>query len=327
LLKYYRPPVNGIGDWTKQDEIESGEYLFKPTTELKDCILNAGEFLALEFPPKNKILGFLSESTIWMISGWRGAGKTWFGLSFAISITKGDSFGPWEAGSIVPTCYFDGELNPADIQQRVRLLSPQISNYLDFYCDHVAHNKGYPKADLSSETWREHMGNYLLDTKIKLWFLDNISSVSGSIVENSAEAWGDVNNWLLKLRHSGVSTVLIHHVGKNKQQRGTSRREDNLDGSIVLLEPPGYTQNMGACFTLKFEKTRLAPEDLKLIQDYEFKLVPNDTGHLIWAYDLCQNTNKNRVRRMLENGFKSREIADELGLSYQYVNRIKREKK
>jgi putative DNA primase/helicase len=43
--------------------------------------------------------------------------------------------------------------------------------------------------------------------------------------ENEAESWSPVADWVLHLRRRGIAVILIHHGGKNGQQRGTSKRK------------------------------------------------------------------------------------------------------
>ena len=38
-----------------------------------------------------------------------------------------------------------------------------------------------------------------------------------------------MQQWLLRLRRRGVSVLVVHHAGKNGDQRGISKREDLLD--------------------------------------------------------------------------------------------------
>ena len=52
-----------------------------------------------------------------------------------------------------------------------------------------------------------------------------------------------------------VAVLLIHHVNKSGEQRGTGAREDHLDASIVL-KPLGGESNEGAQFKVEFTKCR-----------------------------------------------------------------------
>ena len=77
---------------------------------------------------------------------------------------------------------------------------------------------------------------------------------------------------------------MLHHVNKAGGQRGTSAREDNLDCSIILEPPFGYSSEDGARFVAKFSKARVQTSKLHLITDTEFKLICDDTGDYQWVF-------------------------------------------
>ena len=76
---------------------------------------------------------------------------------------------------------------------------------------------------------------------IEFLIVDNLSSLTAVIRDNDAESWGPIQEWLLKLRRRGISVLIVHHAGKDGQQRGTSRREDVLDTSISLRRSADYS--------------------------------------------------------------------------------------
>ena len=84
--------------------------------------------------------------------------------------------------------------------------------------------------------------------------VDNLSSLARSGVENDAESWNAVATWALRMRREGRAVLFIHHAGKGGQQRGTSKREDLLDTSILLTRPEDETT--GAAFTWEWSKVR-----------------------------------------------------------------------
>ena len=75
-------------------------------------------------------------------------------------------------------------------------------------------------------------------------------------MENEAESWLPMQQWLLKLRRKGKAVLFVHHGNKSGKQRGTSRREDILDVVIKLQHPPNYTAESGAEFEVHLEKAR-----------------------------------------------------------------------
>ena len=121
---------------------------------------------------------------------------------------------------------------------------------------------GIPKANLLNHKWRAGIKELSLDWSIKLLILDNLSSLCLGYDEYSKLEWDPVYQWLLDLRFSGLSVIMLHHTNKEGGQRGTSGREDNIDISIMLTQPADYVPEDGCRFILKFSKARIRTADL-----------------------------------------------------------------
>ena len=74
--------------------------------------------------------------------------------------------------------------------------------------------------------------------------------------ESDTVGWTTMQQWLLRLRRRGVSVLVVHHAGKNGEQRGVSNREDLLDTSISLRRPSDYSPAEGARFEVHVAKGR-----------------------------------------------------------------------
>jgi putative DNA primase/helicase len=301
------------------------DQIYKPIFE--SALFDAENFMSLDIPKKNKILNpWLSEQSIILISGWRGTGKTWFGLSIFDSISRGQSFGPWPTEAPVPSLYIDGEMNAADVQDRLLTLNNGCRGRrrapLFIYSDAYANSLGIPRANLRSERWRSELKKVLIDRKIRLVGFDNIASLAAGIDENVKQAWDPINSWLLDLRFSGISSVLFHHTNKEGDQRGTSAREDNIDISIMLFQPHNYTPDQGARFIVRFKKSRIKTDELHLLQDYEFSLIEND-GHVEWSYSNPKRRNKEEIIRLLDEAIPQVDIAKILNVTKQFVSKTK----
>jgi putative DNA primase/helicase len=163
----------------------------------------------------------------------------------------------------------------------------------------------------------------LLARGIKFWVLDNLASLAGGIDENSSRDWSPINSWLLDLRFAGITTALLHHTGKSGDQRGTSAREDNLDCSLTLRQPPDYVPEDGARFIVSFKKARVSTSDLALISDTQFHLCEDRDGCLVWAWGNVKKEMRAEVLRAFDEGMKGKEIAEALGISKGWVSKIK----
>ncbi len=295
---------------------------------IEDAVIDARQFTTMELPPKRSILTpWLTEQSIILVSGWRGVGKSWFALSLLNAINRGEPFGPWETTLSVPCLYMDSEMAAQDTKDRLGALKPvsKSNPALYIYSDAYANSLGLPRANLMSETWRDNMKNLLTTRGIKVWVIDNLASLTGGIDENVKKEWDPINSWLLELRFAGISTIMLHHVGKTGNQRGTSAREDNIDASIVLRRPFDYTTEDGARFILHFSKARVCTRDLPMIKDMQFQLQEDEDGGLAWTWEKIKKQTKVEAVRMLSEGAKQEEIASILGISKGRVSQIKSE--
>lgn len=294
----------------------------------ENAVLESTDFKALDLPEKKMFLApWLTEQGIGLISGWRGAGKTWAALGILDALTTGQSFGPWKPGDPVPCLFLDGEMPVQDVQARLRETDHGIERKapLFIYSDSYANQLGLPRAHLASERWRTTMWRILLTRHIKLWVLDNLASLASGLDENSKKDWDPINSWLLELRFAGISTVMLHHVGKAGDQRGTCAREDNLDFSITLKRPHDYTPEDGCRFIFHFSKARVATEHLPLLQDHEFRLMQDETGRLVWTWGNTKKQNKVEIIKMLDEGMAQGDISQALGIHKGTVSKIRRQ--
>lgn len=242
----------------------------KEKLNIRPAILENEEFLSLKLPEKTVYLDpWLVAQCILLISGFRGTGKTWLALSLLIAIAKRIAFGPWSVQNSVPCLYLDGEMAAQDVQLRTMQLDQtgEKENPLYIYSDAYASSLGLPRASLLNSDWRLTMKDILLELGVKVWVIDNLASLTPGIDENSKKDWDPINNWLLDLRFAGITTILLHHTNKAGGQRGTSAREDNIDISIMLNQPPGYSAEDGASFIMNFTKSRVATDKLSKIAD------------------------------------------------------------
>jgi AAA domain len=164
--------------------------------------------------------------------------------------------------------------------------------------------------------------DHILDAHpdIRVMILDNISSLFSGIDEDSKRDWEPISAWLVRLRHRGVATILVHHAGKGGQQRGTSGREDSLDTVIHLAQPADYDAREGCHFELKFTKSRsvkgedVTPIDVRL-EDH--------SGQLRWSWKTLEASMLDRARVLMAEGVTSpTDLSEELGISRGYASKL-----
>jgi putative DNA primase/helicase len=176
-----------------------------------------------------------------------------------------------------------------------------------------------------NEDWRKYMKEILLENGIKLWVVDNIASLAPGIDENSKKDWDPINQFFIDLRFHGITTTFLHHPGKDGSQRGTSGREDNLDISISLDFPQGYTREDGCRFICKFVKTRIPHADLPLVADIEMWWRPDENGIYTWVFQGVRKQHKVEVVKRLHDGKSQKDIATDLGITPARVSQLKKE--
>lgn len=313
-----------------QRHVKSDPQTEKQPKPLSKAVLETEDFLRLEIPERQALLApWLKNESITLLSGWRGVGKSWFAMSIVNAVTTGQPFGPWKVETTCPCLFLDGEMVTSDTQARLRQLLPESERKapLYIYNDCHANALGLKRANLLNENWQKEMKDLLLEKGIKLWIIDNIASLTPGSDENVKHEWDGANQFLLELRFSGISTILIHHVGKQGDQRGTSGREDNIDISLNLIRPANYVVEDGARFVVKFLKARIPHEDLSAIADTEFKWQPGINDCMTWTWKSVKKQHKIEVLKLLDEGLSQKNISEYLGIDKGYVSRIAKQAK
>ena len=230
---------------------------------LEDSLLTVTEFINTKIKrPKVLVKPWLTASSLNMIYGLRGIGKSWLSHILAISLTRREGYiniGNWKTRQGASVLLVDGEMSKASIQQRLKYL---IQSY-----DVGEGRKLFLLADdlnLTKKKQRDSLSEIAKEKMIDVLFLDNISCLFPGLDENSKQDWDPINRWLLSLRAMGLAVVLIHHAGKQGKQRGTSGREDSLDTVIRLTRPKDYDPSQGARFWVYFDKARQATPSANL---------------------------------------------------------------
>jgi putative DNA primase/helicase len=293
-----------------------------PTVCTENVALNATDFLLLDTPPTTYLLHpVLPEGGLIMLYAPRGVGKTNLALSIALAVASGQPLFHWKVEKPTPVLYVDGEMPVALMQQRLcclkeaqkMLFPPDNLNILSVDLLNQS-------LDLSNLISQEMVDN--LASGHGLLVLDNLSSLMKN-GENDSTDWQAMQEWLIRLRSRGVSVLLVHHAGKNGEQRGTSRREDVLDTVIALRRPPGYRPADGARFEVHIEKARrvwgevLDPFVAQLVGEVDAPETTHWKVEPVTAGPRAPDEPERRAlfQQRLAEGQRVEEIAKELNLS------------
>ncbi|HVO24462.1 MAG TPA: AAA family ATPase [Candidatus Margulisiibacteriota bacterium] len=226
-----------------------------------------GEFLAVEFPRRDHIFQpVLQRQGLAMVHAWRGVGKTYFTLTLGLAAAAGAGCFHWSVSRPWRVLYVDGEMSGVDMQTRLAQLAKGMGLRPEPGVFRIVTPDLQPRGipDLSTTAGREWLDQIIADRE--LLFLDNLSSLV-RCEDNDDAPWLPLLGWLLGLRASGRSVVLVHHDGKNRSQRGISRREDHLDTTFHLKTPDDQKTSDGARFVVHFRQaSRLSREGRRALQ-------------------------------------------------------------
>lgn len=220
----------------------------------------------------------------------------------------------------------DGESQVQLLQRRVAALDmgKDVSHkphFLHIYSDSLAHNMGIAPTNLLDESWRQSAHSMIHMFDIGVVVLDNLASITPGIDENDKKEFDPVNRWLLNLRSEDVSIIMVHHMGKSGNQRGTSAHEDHVDTALCLERPRGYRDEWGCRFRVHATKDR---DYIMQSPSPVLQLMTLECGRQEFA--VVANTPLDMAAMMLEeNPDLTVEMAREAGISRATFFRAKKE--
>jgi putative DNA primase/helicase len=286
--------------------------------------LKMGDLIDRTFPPRECFLKpILATGSLAMLHAQRGAGKTRFALSMAYAVASRQGFLRWPCERSGRVLYVDGELPATLLQERAKVLGPETPNLLLLSRDVLMRDARLTIPDLAQPEGRKFLDEIIDREKIDLIFLDSLSTLIRSGIENDAESWTPVQDWLLQHRFNGRTVVLIHHEGRSNRPRGTSKREDVLDTIMGLKLKDETSGNDAATFELHFNKSRefYGIDAAPLLVQLSTK-----SGCAEWTSKLQHDRNRELAKQMQEDGFTQNEIAAELGVSQPRVSQMLKHK-
>ena len=198
----------------------------------------------LDIPKRQHLVNpFLPERGLAMIYGPKGTGKTEVALTIAVGTAAGVDVLGWTMPRARRVLFVDGELDLDDLRRRIAAICQGL-NLDDEAVGVVAQNLFVASRDRMlrlgmrlgylTDPAEQALLREALPLDLALLIFDNLSCLFGG-EENDAAAWDETLMFLLGLKHEcGVTSLFLHHSGKGGDQRGTSRREDNLDTSLRL---------------------------------------------------------------------------------------------
>jgi KaiC/GvpD/RAD55 family RecA-like ATPase len=290
---------------------------------LSAALVSYTDLLSLKMPERPRYLPWLPAAGNVMVFGPRGVGKTFFQLALTAALVRGTDFWNWKTEQPVGVLYIDGEMSLKELRERLTALMNTPPNApLEFLTSELVYQRCEGRDLILTSDAMQREVDKILDAHpdIKVLILDNISCLFSGINEDSKQDWEPINKWLIRLRHRGLTTVLVHHAGKSGQQRGTSGREDSLDTVIQLSLPAGYDPRDGCHFELNFTKCRSVQGDAVAPLDAHLQLTNAESRWLIKPVEV---STLDRARQLVAEGVNGpTELAEELKINKGYASRI-----
>lgn len=206
--------------------------------------------------PETFFADTLARTSILLLAGRRGSGKTYLTLGMGAAIATGKPFGPYNCrqGKVL---YVSQEMGKAAIRKRIRRLFPDpsdralIGENFTGVCKH--------RFKLDSDESAQPLIQLVSLMRPDVLFIDALRDVKGSCRESDNDEMGEL---MVRLRDEvalpfNCAIVLVHHKGKPGQDgqdrgsRGASAIEDVAEDVIYLTAEKGQDRRTGL-----FDKTR-----------------------------------------------------------------------
>jgi len=242
---------------------------------LSKATVKGSELLEIEIPPRQIILkDWFKEGDLGFIFAYRGSGKTWFAMWLTSALTEGQPCGPWSVHEAKqwPVLYVDGEMPADDIRGRIKAINGgQIPEHFHLLNHEILYSQSELVLNLASKIDQGLITQICVQKGIKVLVLDNLGCLFTGVGENDADEWEKVLPWLLELRRTKISVVIIHHTGVNTtRMRGTSKREDAAAWVMRLDDKKEGTDQPGTNFVSRLVKYR----GCEAVPDYEWTIKP-----------------------------------------------------
>ena len=277
-----------------------------------------------KFKPEELILSpWLPTQGVCMIHARPGVGKTFLAIGIGFAVAAGTKFLKWEAPQARGVLYVDGEMAGDDIKKRYEKIIVEHGFALpDKTLDIITPdlNEGQ-LPDIGTKAGQKIIESQITDD-MELIILDNLSCLQRTGIENEAEGWRIMQEWLLHLKARGKAVLLVHHSGKGGSQRGSSKREDFLNTILTLKRNPAYEFEEGAQFEIHYEKARSVYG--AAARPFEAKL---DIIEGVWTIKDLKTVTYDQVVRMKKDEATAPEIAKALekdkSVIYKYIKKAK----
>lgn len=284
------------------------------------------DFMAYPWPEREVLMApWLLSSSITMLYAKAGVGKSNLVLGMALAMVRREEFLGFTPTRPLRVLYVDGEMPPQELKRRMLAMTngQPVPDGLMMVSVWGTESKDCRLPSLNTPEGQEAMERYIDDAMPDVVILDNKSTLMSNARENEAGSWDECQRWLMTLRASGLAMILLHHAGKNGQQRGSSALEVSPEIILELYEPEGPEPEEGSHFVLAFEKKRHVSGKAAKAKLVKLNM---QTDSVTWAWEPFKGERKADPRRaqaiaLRGQGMGVREIARAIEASPSTVSK------
>jgi len=306
-------------------------------------VLTGEEFLALPIePPDMLIEPWLETGNSVLVHAPADAGKTLLMLQVAIRLAGGRAPifpDKWPVARRARVLYVDGEMNEGDCHRRLARFG-KLPDW--FHIMNIDHERkvGLHIGSLYEREHQATLNRYIEACGANVVFMDNIFHLFSVSLEKDQEQWCKfANTWIAEQKSVRRSLIFLHHEPKNSPGAsfGSVAREIGVNVRLALapLAPiPGDDATARQVNTFKgreLNAEQKAPfvARLRLDEDqYVWTAEEAEPGQQGRPKSSAGEEKRRRIWELYEqDDLTNVEIAEELGVSKQYVGQVIKEGK
>jgi RecA-family ATPase len=273
-------------------------------------------------PAEHVLYPCIANPSLNFIYAATGVGKTLFTLNIAYCIASGGTFLNYRAPKPKKVLYVDAEMPYNQVYSRIMQIAKQQGelalpkNFMLFTPDKVLPYFLPKICDLEGQSF---YNNQMEENGTNVLIIDNLSMLS-SIDENKAVEWKIIQDWIVKLRSKGITIIIVHHAGKEKNgYRGTSRMLDAADTAISLQDLNSESLECEISNVRKFKIDYQKHRNFNGKDALSFEVTLTPSG---WQFQSIEKTNMDMVIERVKIGMSHKDISIEMGVSRPYVSKL-----
>ena len=283
---------------------------------------NGMEFMAKKFPPRKKVLGPLTTSSLVHAAGDTGVGKTMVAIAMTNALCTGSGMFNWQGYHPVTVLHIDAEMPGDMLQERVNLFEwgehglvrQRMLSVADYCAEHEL-----TTVNLADPEWQERI--VYLAQDVDVVNLDNFFSLVSvpGISLASDEHYAPIRPLLVRLRAMGKLVILWDHTNAEGRAFGT-RTKGWICDCVFTLSKDKEALTDEVVFTLAFTKTR--GKGGRDYWPFNAKLLTDRNGKATWLVKLEEEAQMQQAWDLQKGGATQREISKELEISLGKVNKL-----